>query len=851
MAQPPTSPTWQDIEELLDEMLDLPEELREQRLKELDQSSPDYAFAARSALAAATKDNFLDKGLDGVAGKLLRDLLQKEAKSELGTTLSVYRLEEEIGRGGMGIVYRATRTDGQFDQKVAVKRLPLMLTGERGLERFKEERTILASVSHPFIAQLLDGGIDDEGLPYLIMELVDEGFRIDHYVAEQNYSVKERLNLIKKICDAVGFLHLNLITHGDIKPSNILIRPDGHPKLIDFGISQLSAEAGTKPIKLSGATPGYASPEQLNGEAITTLADLFALGATMDTVLKATLGRDALEVSSDLQAIINKCRAENIDERYLTIQAFVEDIDAYLSGRPVSAVPDTFSYKSGRFLRRNWLPVFASVAIAVALIAGTLISMHQANIARAEAQRATTVSEFLTKLFGSTAEAISSDTDPTIYDLLERADARLETELSDVPAIKADLQEIFGQAYNGMLLDHKKAKDHFEDVLAYDRTHNPENTPRILQMLNRISAIHMEMGEFDEATMIIDEALAIDLEDSKPDTTGWMTKFSLSRSRGFLDEAAYALSMAEDFYAREYGADSAEFAVVVEAKAQLRETQGRIPESLELHRNAIDMRDRNGGGAWVSTQRMRNNFAAQLQRNGQLTKAAEIYNQVIVSIRTRLGSEHPEQISVINNLGTIYLALGNAEKAKHFLELGVIIAERHIPSGQFQRIALELNFSRALIQTGDVSAALQRLRRIEARAISSVGEQHILTFVIQRDIALAELELGNIDEARRLIDRVRPNLKGASRRAIGARIDAEIAVKQGLNEIALDAINNALEELEKSDSSTSWMFAEARLIQRWIKLNLGHNVKNEQYEIDSKLFDETLPKSHRARKWIQ
>jgi serine/threonine protein kinase len=205
--------------------------------------------------------------------------------SRMGRKVGVYSIVEEIGRGGMGEVYRAVRSDGQYDKQVAIKLVRVGLDTASVLERFRHERQILASLDHPNIARLHDGGTTEDGIPYLVMELI-EGTPIDQYCDEHDLDITERLELFSRVCAAVQYAHQRLVIHRDIKPGNILVTADGVPKLLDFGIAKiLDPAAGAETTLLRPMTPEYASPEQIRGEAITTTTDVYSLGVVLYRLL--------------------------------------------------------------------------------------------------------------------------------------------------------------------------------------------------------------------------------------------------------------------------------------------------------------------------------------------------------------------------------------------------------------------------------------------------------------------------------------------------------------------------------------------------------------------------------------
>jgi len=211
--------------------------------------------------------------------------LSRPAPTRVGRRIGAYNIVEEIGRGGMGEVYRAGRADGQYEKEVAIKLVRGGYNTASVLERFRHERQILASLDHPNIARLLDGGTTDEGLPYLVMELI-EGTPIDQYCDAQKLGVNERLRLFVQVCSAVQYAHQRLVIHRDIKPGNILVTKEGVPKLLDFGIAKILDPAASAATTVAGPmTPEYASPEQIRGEPITTATDVYSLGVVLYQLL--------------------------------------------------------------------------------------------------------------------------------------------------------------------------------------------------------------------------------------------------------------------------------------------------------------------------------------------------------------------------------------------------------------------------------------------------------------------------------------------------------------------------------------------------------------------------------------
>jgi serine/threonine protein kinase len=342
--------------------------------------------------------------------------------SEAGRMVGQYKLLECIGSGGMGAVYLAERADQQFQMQVAIKLIKRGMDTDSVLRRFQHERQILASLEHPNIARLLDGGTTEDGVPYFVMEYV-EGHRIDRYAEEHQLSISERLDLFRQVCGAVSYAHQRLVVHRDLKPSNILVTATGVPKLLDFGIAKLlqpndSTETLPTVTAVPIMTPEYASPEQIEGAPATTLSDVYSLGAVLYELLagwppyrlrnrspqeigkaistaqiekpSAVVSRpeDARRLRGDLDNIVRMAMRKETERRYRSVEQFSEDIRRHLAGRPVVAQPDTLSYRVTKFLRRNRLAVSVAALLFLTLVGGIVATTWQARRATMQEHRA-------------------------------------------------------------------------------------------------------------------------------------------------------------------------------------------------------------------------------------------------------------------------------------------------------------------------------------------------------------------------------------------------------------------------------------------------------------------------------
>ena len=349
-----------------------------------------------------------------------------------GQKIGIYEIVREIGFGGMGAVYLATRCDGKFEQQVAVKMLKREFNTEKIRRYFRREREIQSKLNHPNIARLLDAGTTGDGVPFLVMEYVS-GLPIDEFCETNKLALNARLKLFNRVCDAVTHAHRNLTVHRDLKPSNILVNNEGEPKLLDFGISKLlDAEniEDKQAITILGAmTPEYASPEQIKGEPVTTATDIYSLGVVLFKILTGNLpynfknktNRNLLKevtdseplrpsaavnaandktnlkpqilnsksLIGDLDNIILKSLSKEPARRYQTVEQFAADIWRNIDGLPVLARPATFAYRASKFYGRNKVAVLAGIFILVSLFTGLTIALWQADVARGQARIAT------------------------------------------------------------------------------------------------------------------------------------------------------------------------------------------------------------------------------------------------------------------------------------------------------------------------------------------------------------------------------------------------------------------------------------------------------------------------------
>ena len=505
---------------------------------------------------------------------------------QAGRRTGVYQIVEEIGHGGMGDVYRAVRADGQYTKEVAVKLVRGGFDSATVQERFRNERQILASLDHPNIAHLLDGGTSDDGVPYLVMELI-EGERIDIYCDEQKLSITDRLRLFRSVCGAVQFAHQRLVIHRDIKPSNILVTKGGEPKLLDFGIAKILDQSGDAQTTVGQSmTPEYASPEQIRGETITTASDVYSLGIVLyqlvsggcspygvntpnprdwsRTILEAEPQRPSQAVlkpkvvppgktkinleprsyagegspaklrrrlQGDVDNILLMALRKEPQRRYASVEQFAEDIRRHLTGLPVIAAKDSWSYRTGKFVRRHRAGIIAAGLALVALIVGVGLILREARIARAERARADQRFNDVRKLAHSLIfELHDSITDlpgstPARKLLVSRAleyldnlagQAKGDTSLQEELATAYErVGDVLGNAYFANLGDTAGALQSYRKALAI-REQLVKSNPNDMQMQGALARNYVRVanvlgasGDFSGALETVRKALPI------------------------------------------------------------------------------------------------------------------------------------------------------------------------------------------------------------------------------------------------------------------------------------------------------------------------------------------------------
>lgn len=709
----------------------------------LDSACGDDAELRREIDELAALDDAAERFFDRLSSELVESApLEVECADRPALQLGAYRTLEAIGHGGMGVVFRAERVDGTFDRQVALKLLHRDMDTPQLRARFLAERQLLARLSHPHIAHLLDGGVTEEGRPYFVMEHVD-GQPITRYCAERDLSLERTLRLFLEVIEAVSYLHRNLVVHRDLKPSNIFVDRDGQVKLLDFGIAKLLAESpdeiGATRTGERLLTPEYAAPEQLAGTPVTTATDVYALGAVLYELLtgrrphghdgtdrqSATLElpptpssmlrprhrrarsaegeepqrRPAAEVAAawrrvvgDLDTICLMALRPEREARYPSAEQLGEDIERFLKGLPVRARKSTLGYRTSKFARRHrsGLAITAGLLVLIAVGFARERSLRRAAelariTAQQEAAKAVAVSGFLGDLLSSVNPAKAQGREVTVSEVLAQAAERIaaSAELREQPTVEASVRSTLGNTYVS-LGSYPEARPHLERAVEL-RGGLESRAPEALTAVEDLGALYTRLGLYAEAESALRRVLAARVE---------------------------ALGEEDPVSLR-----------VLNKLADNSWEQGRLDEVEAIDRRTLEIRRRIFGDDHPETLRSLNGLAATLFARGRYGEAAERFALALAAARRQLGESHPHTIALASNLAVCYLELGRYAAAEPILRQAVAARTRVLGAVHEDTAGSLHNLGIVLAQEARYPEAEEQLRRaIAVRGrLSEVG----------------------------------------------------------------------------------------------------------------------------------
>ncbi|MEM7585798.1 MAG: tetratricopeptide repeat protein [Acidobacteriota bacterium] len=716
-----------EVDRVFARALELEGPERESYLRLACGDRPELRARVDELIALADRDGDLLEDAASHRQRWLGDA-EKTLESGLeGKRFGPWRVVTELGRGGMGQVYLAERDSADLVQRVALKLIEVGSSPDR-LARFNQERQILADLDHPSISRLLDGGVSDDGWPYLAMEYVD-GLPIDQFCGEHRLSTRQRLELFLEVCAAVDSAHRQLIVHRDLKPSNILVTQDGRVKLLDFGIARLLTESEPAsvftPDSVRIMTLAYASPEQFRGDTVGVASDVYQLGLLLCLLLtdhlpyevptaSAVKAREVIcntpsppasslltrgtetirnpktapsasnqlrqELQGDLDAIVAKALRKAPGERYRSAAALARDLELYLANLPITARPPSWTYTAKKFFDRHRMPVTFAIVMTLLAIAQTLaytarlrserdraeLARSQAVAARDESQE---LSRFLVDLFELSDPERGPDDPVDALTLLERATERLETELD--PLSRARLLHTSGEIYT-KLGRYERATELVTQALDLRLQQLSESHAEVIASRSQLGVIHSLAGRFDEAEPLLREVLT----------------------------------------ARRAAAQDEPIAMALNNLGNLRLRQRRLTDAVELYTEAMEIRERIFPAEHPQLTDSINNLGVALYFQGLNAEAVPYLTRAVERFANHLGSNHPQRAVALNNLSIAESALGRYEQAEEHVREAIAIWTESYGPNHPRTLRARQNLANDMIRQGRPEVAAESLAPI-------------------------------------------------------------------------------------------------------------------------------------------
>jgi serine/threonine-protein kinase len=764
--------------------------------------------------------------LGAAAGALLAqmdsDAQQRESDRWIGTRVGPWRLVRSLGHGGMGSVYLADLADGDFRQQAAIKLVRASWDAGELQRRFRGERRILASLSHPHIARLLDGGETEDAKPYLAMEYVD-GQPLCRYCDERQLPIAARLRLFVSICEAVAHAHRNLIVHRDLKPSNILVDANGRVKLLDFGIARLLEDDGHATGTAARLfTPQYAAPEQVRGEAVTTSVDVYALGLMLFELLtgrrpygqsattpsaferaildeeptrpsQAALTHDddtrdlaharvlepnqlSANLRGDLDAIVLKALRKEPQQRYASVEALADDVRRYLDRRPVSARRGNWRYRAGRFLVRHRLAAAMVTLAFAALLAGLSVALWQARIAReqqavaqSEADKARAVTQFIVGVFKSADPTSNDGSNPRATELLGHAldDIKAQTDLA--PGTRAAIQIAMGSAYLSMD-DHAHGIVLMRDARNAGLTTDDAN----LQVESGIElARALDIG--GQTTPALEELKRIQPLLAQHTTIEPRLRhrfdYVMATMLHNLDRSGEALLYSERVYRESLASDgpgSAEVGHVLEVYAAILDSLHRNDEAIAITRMNYEASKASKDMPLVRRINLTNAYAYALLTADHAVEAEQPYRESLALEEQLYGKGSLSTDTSLANISVTLRNQGRYVEAAEFAERVLAVRRAHLEPDSAGIARALCSLGETWRRAGDIDKGIALMR--EGLAIYDKQGESEKSFALgaRVNLALALETSGRYDEALTELAHVLPHTKQNGSRYAGA-----------------------------------------------------------------------------------
>ena len=804
-----TDDNWAILDAAFAEAIQLQGDARAEMLAKFASEHPQLEQQLLDLLAADAEH---DEHLQNVIADSAKTLVESNDDPWLNRSIGSWTIKNRIATGGMGVVFLADRSDDEYQHTAALKIMTAQLLAKDAVARFRAERQILASLNHPNIAKLLDGGSTEENLPYLVLEYVD-GLPIDQYCDENRLNIQQRLQLFGDVCAAVDYAHRNLVVHRDLKPSNILVDAEGNVKLLDFGIAKL-LETGqhnqTIAVTRHGMramTPEYASPEQVRGEPISVATDVYALGVLMYRLLtgqspygstppsasdyeKAIINTDPPKPSTvvtqaqpadvgeqrstsvdrlrrrlqgDLDNIVLMALQKDPDRRYASAADFSTDINRYLLDEPVQARGDHWLYKSRKFVVRNARGLFFTAAVFVGVV--SLVAFYtfkladerdKANLAAAESEQ---VAGFLTNLFASASPHTANGEAITAIDLLELGGEQIDA-LDDQPRLQARLSRIMAGSFTSLGSYERSIPMLLKAIDAQEQM-QPRDEVAIAYALHDLAEAYRQSGQLQLAEEKMRQALRYRINNLGPENG--LVGYNYGRLGIILyddrrPEEALALQRQGLQIMIAFGDGEHRAAIDIRGNiANSLGNLGRYEEALLLSREAVAMSERAIGKMAPNTVIRKSGLARDLTILGEYEEAVEI----LVDSIERGATIWPENYYIVESmngrLATTYRKMGRLDDALRTTEISASMALAR--DGEES-----LAYARRLRGLGHVLADLARYQEAEesyqrslALAIRLEEENNYQSTLARLALAMLYNQQGRADEAETILRQAMPD----------------------------------------------------------------------------------------------
>ena len=793
---------------------------------------------------------------------LATEALAENSLTNIRKKIGAYKIEKQIGFGGMGTVYLAARDDEQYDQKVAIKILKRGMDTDQIIKRFKYERQILAELNHPNIAKLLDGGTTAKGLPYFVLEYID-GLPITKYCETHGLDLNKRLRLFREVCGAVSYAHQNLVIHRDIKPGNILVTKEGIPKLLDFGIAKvLQSDSDLTELTMTGErlmTPKYASPEQARGGQITTASDVYGLGVLFYELLTGKLPYDLkTKTSQEIEQIICdqepslpssefkvktsktnhepktlspkllKGDLDNIalmalekepDKRYSSVDEFSKDIERYLEGMPIDATAHTFAYRTAKFVKRHAIGVTLAALISTLVVGFAITSRIQANQIASERDRSEKVVSFMRDIFKGNDPANAKGKEVSARELLDKGIVKIESELANQPDVQASLLDTVGQVYQSLGL-YDKSKNLFEKALKNQREYFGNESREVADTLLNLSDVERIKADFKKAEKYVNESITIRHKLYGRESTEVVAAINLLISINVDNKdfvAAEKLSIESiELSEKLYGSESPEavsgyhnLASVYLSKGETEKAEANARKAVEMSKNVFEKPHAAEIEANIALARL------LIFRKQNFTESKKLLDRARDLGETVYGYFHPKTVWILTNYAGFYFEDKQFENAIETSNK-ILEVQRKLYGNDHPQIASALTEKGSFLfhagrldDAEDVWNKALKLRR------KTLGTDHPYTTRVLGNLGLvkyekkeyraaAEVFRNSLAIQRKTLKPSNPQIGfslvglGKSLVAEGKAMRAETLIKEGVN------------ILENSFFKNTWYLAEAK-----------------------------------------